>query len=139
MRERLLELLNDKNLSASQFADMIDVQRSRVSHVLTGRNKPNMEFISQILRSFPDLSADWLLLGKGSRYKNEEKVAEPTLYELLEKEENEFENHVVETKEEEKPPVLPPKEVASRQVERIIIYYSDNTFEELMPKESKNM
>ena len=52
-------------MSASQFADEIGVQRSSVSHVLSGRNKPSLDFIIKIVAAFPEINSDWLLSGKG--------------------------------------------------------------------------
>jgi len=64
MRERLLELMRMKNLTFSQLADTIGVQRSGISHFASGRNKPSLEFILKILNHFPDVNPDWLLFGK---------------------------------------------------------------------------
>ncbi|MDA7810214.1 helix-turn-helix transcriptional regulator [Flavobacteriaceae bacterium] len=60
---RLLKILESKNLSASQFAEKIGVQRSSVSHVLSGRNKPSLDFIIKITTVFSDISLDWLIKG----------------------------------------------------------------------------
>ena len=53
-----------KNLTSSQLADSIGVQRSGISHFISGRNKPSLEFILKILNHFPDINPDWLLFGK---------------------------------------------------------------------------
>ena len=60
---RLLKILESKNLSASQFAEKIGVQRSSVSHILSGRNKPSLDFIIKIITVFSDISLDWLIKG----------------------------------------------------------------------------
>ena len=65
MIDRILEILKIKNLSPAQFADMISVQRSSISHLISGRNKPSLEFIQKILHTFPEVNTDWLLSGKG--------------------------------------------------------------------------
>ncbi len=62
---RLEKILDFYNLSASAFADKIGVQRSSVSHVLTGRNKPSLEFVMKVVRSYPEVNLYWLLNGKG--------------------------------------------------------------------------
>jgi len=72
MVDRIQLILKSKNLSSSQFADEIQVQRSSVSHILTGRNKPSLDFISKILTSYPELNSDWLLFGKGQMIKKTE-------------------------------------------------------------------
>ena len=68
MKERLGQLLDMEQLSPSKFADIIGVQRSSVSHVISERNKPSFDFIQKTLKAFPGLNADWLILGKGSMY-----------------------------------------------------------------------
>jgi transcriptional regulator with XRE-family HTH domain len=65
MLDRISLILRSKNISASQFADKIGVQRSSVSHVLSGRNKPSLEFVQKVLLSYPDISTGWLLFGHG--------------------------------------------------------------------------
>jgi transcriptional regulator with XRE-family HTH domain len=69
MKDRLLKLLTQLNYSATKFADEIGVQRSGISHILSGRNKPSYDFIVKILNKFPELDAEWLILGKGVMFK----------------------------------------------------------------------
>jgi transcriptional regulator with XRE-family HTH domain len=66
MINRILELMKIKNLTSSQLADAIGVQRSGISHLVSGRNKPSLEFILKILNYFPDIHPDWLLFGSGA-------------------------------------------------------------------------
>jgi transcriptional regulator with XRE-family HTH domain len=68
MKERLLQLLDLEHLSPSKFADLIGVQRSSVSHVLSGRNNHSYDFLQKTLKAFPGLKADWLMLGNGIMY-----------------------------------------------------------------------
>ncbi len=68
MKERLTQLLDLEQLTPSKFADIIGVQRSSVSHVISGRNKPSFDFIQKTLTAFPGLNAEWLILGKGTLY-----------------------------------------------------------------------
>ena len=71
MKDRLLKFLNSQQLSSARFAEIIGVQPSGISHILSGRNKPGFDFIQKILTSYPSLSAEWLIMGKGSMLKNE--------------------------------------------------------------------
>ncbi len=80
MKDRLLQLLDLEQLSPSKFADLIGVQRSSVSHVLSGRNKPSYDFLQKTLKAFPGLHADWLVMGKGAMYAHTAKTQEPTLF-----------------------------------------------------------
>jgi transcriptional regulator with XRE-family HTH domain len=68
MQKRIELILEAENLTVSQFADKIGIQRSGMSHILAGRNKPSLDFVLKVLQHFPDLSTDWLLFGKGAMY-----------------------------------------------------------------------
>ncbi|MEX0986352.1 MAG: helix-turn-helix transcriptional regulator [Bacteroidales bacterium] len=80
MEDRLLKLLDTEQLSSSRFADVIGVQRSSVSHILSGRNKPSFDFLQKTLKAFPLLNADWLILGEGSMYEGEVKIGGGSLF-----------------------------------------------------------
>jgi transcriptional regulator with XRE-family HTH domain len=70
MKERLLQLLDLEQITPSKFADIIGVQRSSVSHVISGRNKPSYDFLHKTLKAFPGLNASWLMLGEGTMYEH---------------------------------------------------------------------
>jgi transcriptional regulator with XRE-family HTH domain len=72
--KRLEIILDYYALNASSFADKIGVQRSSMSHLLSGRNKPSLDFVLKILDIFPDVDLYWILNGKGSFPKNEEEI-----------------------------------------------------------------
>ena len=72
--KRLEIILDYYSLNASAFADKIGVQRSSLSHLLSGRNKPSLDFILKIMDVFPDVDLYWILNGKGSFPKNNETV-----------------------------------------------------------------
>ena len=65
INERITKILEYSGFSASEFADEIDVQRSSISHIISGRNKPSLEFVTKIKNRFPELSWDWIILGIG--------------------------------------------------------------------------
>ena len=65
MKERLEELLQLLNLTPTQFANEIGVQRTTLQHVLSGRNEPSLNIIKAIHAKYPDVELDWLLDGKG--------------------------------------------------------------------------
>ncbi|WP_415580203.1 helix-turn-helix domain-containing protein [Flavobacterium longum] len=75
--ERLRKLMAHHTLSAAGFADKIGVQRSGVSHLMSGRNKPSLDFILKILEAFPDTDLYWLLTGQGQMFRSEIPVAKP--------------------------------------------------------------
>jgi transcriptional regulator with XRE-family HTH domain len=70
MKERLLEFLRNENKSSAQLAEEIGVQASGISHILSGRNNPSLDFILKMLDKYDFLSTDWLLFGRGSMYKD---------------------------------------------------------------------
>ncbi len=65
MIERIEQLLDSKKLTATQFSEEIGVQRSSLSHVLSGRNKPSLDFMLKIKNRYPEINLNWLLLGDG--------------------------------------------------------------------------
>ena len=64
--KRIQQIIDYYSLNASSFAEKIGVQRSSISHILSGRNKPSLDFIMKVLSSFNDVDMYWLLNGKGS-------------------------------------------------------------------------
>jgi len=71
MKDRLLKFLNKEQLSSARFAEIIGVQPSSISHILSGRNKPGFDFIQKILSSYPSINAEWLIMGKGNMLKSQ--------------------------------------------------------------------
>ncbi|MEG0925322.1 helix-turn-helix transcriptional regulator [Chryseobacterium sp.] len=71
LNERISKVIEYSNLTPSEFADEIDVQRSSISHITSGRNKPSLEFIIKIKSRFPELLWDWLVTGEGEMLKAE--------------------------------------------------------------------
>ena len=69
MKEIIDRLMRAKNLNNIEFSKKIGVQRSNINHILSGRNNPGLSFFVKTLDAFPDLSAEWLLTGKGNMYK----------------------------------------------------------------------
>ncbi|KPH14470.1 helix-turn-helix transcriptional regulator [Chryseobacterium sp. ERMR1:04] len=82
LNERISKVIEYSNLTPSEFADEIDVQRSSISHITSGRNKPSLEFIIKIKSSFPEILWDWLVTGEGEMLKSDL----PETSEVLEKE-----------------------------------------------------
>lgn len=66
MLKRVKQVIESNAFTPSRFADHIGVPRATISHILSGRNKPSLEVVQKILDAFPDLSAEWLVKGKGT-------------------------------------------------------------------------
>lgn len=124
--KRIEKILDYYSLTASSFADKIGVQRSSISHLLSGRNKPSLDFILKILDVFPEIDLYWILNGKGNFPKSNESpsysptsIPEPII-------QNSFD---------------PIKEVPTSKntfsndtIEKIVIFYKDGTFKEYHPQ-----
>ena len=81
MKEKLQFLLKSKGLSASTLANMLEIQPSGISHLMSGRNKPSFDLVVKILKVFPDINPDWLLLDKGEMNRSSMSNNSPTLEE----------------------------------------------------------
>ncbi|MCY1722257.1 helix-turn-helix transcriptional regulator [Prolixibacteraceae bacterium Z1-6] len=129
MKDRIKQFIEQKGISAGELAGMLDVQRSNISHILNGRNKPGASFIEKLLVVFPDLNARWLLTGAGAMLEGDVEATQPMSNKLL------FENIV--------PP--PPKESVETEykkieikeipvnereddLDRMVLLYKDGTF-----------
>ncbi len=107
---RLKKILEHHNLTASQFADQIGVQRSSISHILSGRNKPSLDFVLKVTNKFSDVDIYWLLNGKGTYPKNGSS-SPASLF--------------------SQPEVTSTAESSSgKKISRIVVFYNDGTFDE---------
>lgn len=138
--KRLETLLEYYNLNASSFADKIGVQRSSLSHLLSGRNKPSLDFILKILEVFPEVDLYWILNGKGSFPKtisNNNVIETPPAILNSEPISGNLFSNIPETKtitptvEVKKIDQLPQS--ISNEVEKIVFFYKDGTFKEFKP------
>ena len=77
MKERLEELMELLNMTPTQFANAIGVQRATLQHILSGRNEPSLKIIMAIHNSFPDVELEWLLNGKGTAIPGLQQKNEP--------------------------------------------------------------
>lgn len=138
MKDRILKFLSQEGLSATKFADEIGVQRSSVSHILSGRNNPSFEFIQKLLSRYKSVNAEWLMLGTGNMYKKSEQMnlfAQPTPAPTVVSQPNLFQQTVEKLSSPEadkKDQPLPEIEKSpSRTIDKILIFYSDKTFDEI--------
>jgi len=143
MKERLLEFLKAENKTSAQFAEEIGVQASGISHILSGRNNPSLDFVLKMLEKYRFISTDWLLFGKGAMYKD---LKMQTLFEdeqLLNRKEDpkltknelyspEF-GFVSSEKEEVKTETVVPSQNRSTSIRKIVWFYDNNSFEEFFP------
>ena len=65
MKDRIAHIMRAKNLKATDFAALLGIQPSAVSHILAGRNNPSLEFVKKIKETFPEYNLDWIIFGTG--------------------------------------------------------------------------
>ncbi len=149
--KRLEIILDYYSINASAFADKIGVQRSSLSHLLSGRNKPSLDFILKILDVYPEVDLYWILNGKGSFPKSnsistetETAVTSPaqtTLEntntvvnsELFSKSAVEEKNISIST--ENKTQIT--SDIFDDNIEKIVFFYKDGTFKTFNPNQKK--
>ncbi len=125
--ERINYLLNYYHLTAGEFADKLGIQKSSVSHLLSGRNKPSFQFLSKLVAAFPEINLNWFVSGDGDILKKSGQIPE---YDNLTKLKNETKNNI-----EPKTTIISPKEKSVsetssdlNQVKNIIMIFKDDSF-----------
>lgn len=142
--KRLEQILDYYSLNASIFADKIGVQRSSISHLLSGRNKPSLDFVLKISEVFPEVDLYWLLNGKGEFPRKEENFKAQTANKAENdntlKQNNDLFSTVKEdisTNEGIKPENVYINEIKSNnttsKIEKIVIFYENGLFKEYNP------
>lgn len=136
---KIKQILIQKNISPSLFADEIGIQRSSVSHILAGRNKPSLDIVQKIVRRFPDLGVEWILDSEELPQTNPDadafksiskqsisniKPGSQTSLESNRKNYLETPSVQINHKNNQKP------SNREKAIERILIFYSDGTFQE---------
>ena len=107
---RLKKVMETHQLTASLFADKIGVQRSSISHILSGRNKPSLDFILKVTSVFSDVDIQWLLNGIGEFPKRELHAPMPSVKESTNS--------------------APITDINDKKIKRIVVFYKDGTFDE---------
>ena len=151
--KRLEIILDYYSLNASSFADKIGVQRSSLSHLLSGRNKPSLDFILKIMDVFPEVDLYWILNGKGTFPKSEVEIEAnrvsstptfipPIVETKIEKQTDLFSEknaNAKNQKEENLPNLFSNSKIASSQkkdgeIDRIVIFYTNGSFKTYSPE-----
>lgn len=81
INERIEKIIEHSKLSNSEFADTIEVPRSSISHIISGRNKPSLDFLIKIKNEFPTFNWDWMIYGEGEMEKSEQEVVDKNIVE----------------------------------------------------------
>jgi transcriptional regulator with XRE-family HTH domain len=165
MRTRLQQLMDKEGISPARFAEIVGVQRSSVSHILSGRNNPSLEFIQKILTAFPKINSDWLIIGVGAMYRatamKQSGIGEPEsaksahrdlfaglkeedpapYHTLLKTKDNKREEPVTEKEYQPTSALQQPSGSAQpvtggKTIEQIVVFYQDGTFKIYLPEKS---
>jgi DNA-binding XRE family transcriptional regulator len=146
--KRLEKILDYYSLSASAFADTVGIQRSGVSHLMSGRNKPSLDLVMKICESFPEVDLYWLLNGKGTFPKSEGVAESISPAPALPK------NNLADIKKQDtgnapdlfsnpQSNALPenvaqefnkPENILKGDIERIVVFYKSGTFKSYTPE-----
>lgn len=116
IQDRIRTIMKSGNHSASEFADKIGVKRSNLSHVLSGRNKPSLDFLEKVINAYPNVNASWLITGE-------------TRKEMPIQSDKDTEKHT-------KSP-LEKRIISSdnKEIEKILVFYTDGTFDKYTPNQ----
>jgi len=156
MKDRLLLFLQETGMNSAQFALKIGVQRSSISHIISGRNKPSYDFLLKMIECFPMLNIEWILTGNGKMFKSNYQEMTRSLkkdgdhsdnksdqdelkksdiqsitgsgkYEIEPENEQEYKNAQNEGYGSK-------QHAVNRKIEKIIIFYQDMTFSDYTPR-----
>ncbi|MGQ8335372.1 helix-turn-helix domain-containing protein [Sunxiuqinia sp. A32] len=138
MNDRIKQFMSHKGITPSELADNIGVQRSNVTHVLNGRNKPSFQFIAKLLETYPEIDAKWLIMGVGDMLESTNTEISVNLFDTPKAPEPPVEstNKSADIKPDIQSAPLKneiPSEPEAKSVERIVVFYTDQTFREYTP------
>lgn len=140
MDEKLRILMQSENLTASRLAEILEIKPAAVSHILSGRNKPSFDLLCKLVNRFPQINPYWLL-GDAQEMRNpnvpfstseQPSESSATLFDLGEQKSESVRNSDTTTPAEN----LAVPTLGRSDIEKIIIVYHDQTFEELKPKKN---
>ncbi len=129
-RQRLEQVIESEKMTAKQFSQEVGIQAGTISNILSGRNNPSLDVLQRVLNRFRALSSDWLILGVGPMYRQNGAVVEQSLFDVRPEDAPQV-TAVTDTQKTEQSPApssIQPTPV--KLVDKILIFYTDGTFEE---------
>ena len=140
MKDRIAHIIRAKNLTAAEFAIRLGIQPSNVSHLLSGRNNPSLDFVRKLKETFPEYNLDWIIMGKGPMTVSEPFVTSVPAVESQLDEKTEVENKTKALGDTSfattESPCFPEEQLPLPYsgLKKMILVYEDNTFEVLSPR-----
>ena len=129
--KRLQKILEFYGVTATAFSERIDFNRSTISHLLSGRNKPSLEFVMKVLHEFPEVELYWFLNGTGNfpslPTSEKQKTVSEQLLQMSETDDK-VENRDLPAEKLRQPPKNAEPAKNASEIERIIIFYKDGSF-----------
>ena len=119
MKERIQQFIDTKGISAGELATLLEVQRSNISHILNGRNKPGASLLEKMLTVFPDLNARWLLTGEGN-------MMEKNVFSESNTPETQSVNQTKGKTNSENN--IRNNSVSNKKIDRVVLFFTDGTF-----------
>lgn len=157
MKDRIKAIMDAEEMTPARFADTLDIGRAVISHILNGRNNPSLDVITRILNKLPQINSDWLLTGNGTMYKidnnsrglefnaqnmqgalfpdlftenlSENFINTPNITDQNEYSKEKELTHTLSKGHNSNNESIVYKELPTKKIKQIIIYYTDNTFE----------
>jgi DNA-binding XRE family transcriptional regulator len=158
MKDRILQIMHREGLTPAKFAEVINIQRSAMSHIMNGRNNPSLDVVTKILDKYSYVDPDWLLYGKGEMTRKNTSLSpamlQPDLFSTIipqktpvisskntmgvpeKRRDMEVEKSPNTIKQTVQEPIV-IKKIETRNVNKIMIFYSDNTYETFIPEKIK--
>ncbi|WP_178988411.1 helix-turn-helix domain-containing protein [Winogradskyella schleiferi] len=120
--DRLQKVIDFYGETASSFAEKIGVQRSSISHILSGRNKPSLDFVMKVLHAYPEVELYWLMNGKGN-FPSKQKISESP------------NSNLPKASANAKLPIGVSNSHSNTdsEIDKIVIFYKDGTFKSYTP------
>ena len=141
MKDRIAHIIRAKNLTAAEFAIRLGIQPSNISHLLSGRNNPSLDFVRKLKETFPEYNLDWIVFGTGPMTVSEPFLPPTAVTDSRVMEEQEEKSNANSPAEfsfdvEEQPTPMPGQPLPSFHSgwKKLILVYEDNTFEVLSPR-----
>ena len=135
MKDRIAHIMRAKNLKASDFAALLGIQPSGISHILSGRNQPSLEFVKKIKETFPEYNLDWIIFGTGPITTSEQFQSKPV--EPLPDTQLEIEP-VLDTppQPQPQPSMFSPSTstINGESIKTLFVLYADGSFETFNPR-----
>lgn len=133
MKDRISQIIDSKSLTPSKFADIIGIQRSRISHIMSGRNNASIDVVTKIVSKFPEVDLKWLMTGEGEMMTSEINLFSHDIDTANSEVNSDIINssNTIESSFNKQKSI---KQSNKKEIERIIVFYDDSSFKEFKPE-----